>query len=73
MADIYAMRVSGDTLSHLLLLTLGTGAGPMDSPQFFLFCRKIDEKLLLLWMTIYFISHLFSPGGQAGSFHLLRY
>lgn len=45
MTDINVMRVSGDTLSHLLLLTSEFGAGPEDSPQ--IFCMKIDEKRLL--------------------------
>lgn len=35
MADIYIMRVTGDTLSHLLLLTSEPGAVLLGRPQFF--------------------------------------
>ena len=34
MTDIYDMRVSGDTLSHLLLLTSEPGAVLLDRPSF---------------------------------------
>jgi hypothetical protein len=35
MADIYIMRVTGDTVSHLLLLTSEPGAVLLGRPQFF--------------------------------------
>jgi hypothetical protein len=54
MTDIYDTRVSGDTLSHLLLLTSESGAGPEGSPQFS-FCMKMDEKLLLLAQPIQYL------------------
>jgi hypothetical protein len=44
MADIYATRVSGDTLSHLLLLTSESGAGLLWHPPQFHFGIKINEK-----------------------------
>ena len=34
---------------------------------YYAFPKKVN------WMMINFISHLFSPGGRAGGFHLLCY
>jgi hypothetical protein len=44
-ADIDGKRVSGDTLSHLLLLTLEPGAAFMRLPQFF--CAQIHVAKLI--------------------------
>jgi len=43
MTDINAMRVSGDTLSHLLLLTSEPGAVLLDRPSF------LWKQLILLF------------------------
>jgi hypothetical protein len=48
MTDIYAMRVSGDTLSHLLLLTLKPGAVLLGRPQFFCGCADPRRSYLSL-------------------------
>ena len=47
MADIYIMRVTGDTLSHLLLLTSEPGAVLLGRPQFFLSINTTNSILRL--------------------------
>ena len=45
MTDIYDMRVSGDTLSHLLLLTSEPGAVLLGRPQFFSGSSDLGQSL----------------------------
>jgi hypothetical protein len=46
MTDIYDMRVSGDTLSHLLLLTSEPGAVLLGRPQFFSESTDLGQSFL---------------------------
>jgi hypothetical protein len=46
MTDIYDMRVSGDTLSHLLFLTSEPGAVLLGRPQFFSGAAEHAHSLL---------------------------
>ena len=49
MTDIYIMRVSGDTLSHLLLLTSEPGAVLLGRPQFFSGSTDSADSILPLF------------------------
>ena len=48
MTDINDMRVSGDTLSHLLLITSEPGAVLLDRPSF------LDNELISLFILPFF-------------------